>query len=272
MYQKLNLSVIQKIFFISLFLSASLNIKAQTGGLSASKLATLCAGTVPAKTIEFEPAFAVFFSDKMWNKSRKLEPVFAQSDSIAINSAFGFRFTYGFFENFEAGISLPVNFESFSLGIKYKLPWKVKMFNLGLLAGVNMNLGNKRVYGKIKFVNQHLSFPLGIVLSYHNGKKFGFDTDVQYQFSANNKINDLFINADIGYYITENIQPVIGLNYVSNNFKENKLCSDLMIINPGITIENAKNFILVISFPYGILGKNVMKPNGISFALTVLIL
>ncbi len=79
----------KKTLFITLFITISYFSYSQIGGISASKLVTLCTTTVPENTIEFEPAFSSSFSNKVWTSDGSVATFL--TDSIAIESDFGFR-------------------------------------------------------------------------------------------------------------------------------------------------------------------------------------
>ena len=108
-----------KIPLLLFFLFLGVDLSAQIGGLSASKLDAFCAGIVNKNKIEFEPAFYHFSGNKYWNNKRHLENRFNTPDSIWNVSGMQFRFTYGLFDRLEVGVSLPVNASVTSWGIKY---------------------------------------------------------------------------------------------------------------------------------------------------------
>jgi hypothetical protein len=58
---------------------------------------------------------------------------------------------------------------------------------------------------------------------------------------------------------------------MQSNYNTNDYNSYRLTINPGLTIEQAKNFILVLNFPYDTIGKNTNKSIGIAMALTIMI-
>jgi hypothetical protein len=258
-----------KKIIIFLFVLSFNIVNAQVGGLSASKLFTLCSETVSKSAIEFEPSFAFSTSRYSWNDSYKMTDNFSNSDSISVSSAMAFRFSYGLTNNIELGVSVYNGVSLASWGLKYKFYKKEKTL-FAFIIGVNTVLGN-RTYDIYNLSNSN-SIATGFILSKKFSEKLSFDADVQYQRCFSDKIirhQDIFINTDFGYYIFDGVQLVMGLNYFINDgfFRQ----SSLFILNPGLTIEKAKNFILVFQVPYSIIGRNTEKSVGFALALTILI-
>jgi len=79
---------------------------------------------------------------------------------------------------------------------------------------------------------------------------------------------DYFINTDLGYYIINKIQLVSGFNF---SFTDGDITQYQLIFNPGVTIEKANNFILVMQLPYAVSGKNAYQSSGFGMALTIMI-
>jgi len=262
----------KKILFISLLLTISYFSYSQIGGISASKLVTLCTTTVPENTLEFEPAFSSSFSNKTWTSNGTL--VTYLSDSIATESDFGFRFSYGVIKNLEIGIALPIDVSTISYGMKYKLPFDNKI-SVGLLTGFNFPLGNQINSKKVYTFENTYSYVGGLVTTYEFSNKFSIDADVQYQKYFQNILekhqNDLFLNMDIGYFVLDGIQLVTGLNYFQTNFENSDMNMSLLNLNLGITLERAENFIIVVNSPINLMGQNLLKTNGFGFALTIMI-
>ncbi|MCF6242429.1 MAG: transporter [Bacteroidales bacterium] len=264
-----------KTIIIILILIVSNLTQAQVGGLSASKLAALCVETVPNKSIEFEPAIGFNFSGKAWNKSGSIVSVFPGNDSMIVDSYMGFRLTYGIFKNMEAGLAFPVSMGSVQLGVKYKLPFEYEQLKLGLLAGGNFLTGNRVITKKGNSINNTGSFVTGIIVSYQLTRKLGMDFNLQYQHLTRNVIenhnHDILLNTDIGYFINNDLQFVMGINYIRSDYNVDDFDFYKLTLNPGLTIESAKNFILVVNFPFDTFGKNSTKFMEISLALTIML-
>ncbi len=261
------------IFSLSLFLIIN-NIYSQVGGLSASKLGTLCSEAVPAQAIEFEPLFAYASTTKFFDENGDIQNLFATSDSTQFFSASGFRFSYGLFKDFEIGVSLPVDVSMVSFGAKYKLPIGEKL-TFGLLAGYNSVVGNTIYVRRSALHESTSSLVGGLIMTYEASDKFSMDFNAQYQkhlhITTEGHDQGLFISSDFGYYAIENVNFIIGMHYNFKKYDTFENNSHLFTINPGIAIEKAKNFILVLNVPIDLLGKNEFKTVGFGLALTIIL-
>ncbi|MBT6688052.1 MAG: hypothetical protein HN704_09535 [Bacteroidetes bacterium] len=262
-------------FILLLSIISSISISySQVGGLSASKLGTLCADVVPVQTIEFEPFFEFSSTSNIFDNNGEKKALFSTKDSIQFFSSMGFRFSYGLFKNFEIGVSLPVDVSTISFGAKYKLPFERK-FSAGLLAGYNTIIGNS-VYQKKKSIYAETPAMIaGIITTYEFSDKFSFDFNAQFHKHIYTIIGGhnygYSLSSDFGYYIIEDVNFIIGANYSQNKFDDIGNDSYLLTINPGIAIEKAKNFILVLNTPLSLLGKNEYKTSGFGLALTIML-
>ena len=72
----------------------------------------------------------------------------------------------------------------------------------------------------------------------------------------------------MGYYVVDKIQLVSGLNF---SLSDGDTPQYQLVFNPGITVEKANNFILVMQLPYTALGKNTCQRFGFGMALTIMI-
>lgn len=269
----------QSLFIITIFviiiLQFSTQVSAQAiGGLSASKLNTLTAQEVGQGNIEFEPYFGYAATRHYFDHNRKVHKLFMNNDSIQKFSAFGFRFTYGIMKNMEIGISLPVDVSEVKFGLKYQLP-RLGKLQWALLAGYNNITGNQAYSRRNACHESTPSVIGGLILSYPISKKWSIDFDAQYQkhtaSTIDNHSQGLYLNSDVGYYLLENINFIVGLNYNCQNFDTAENNSELFTINTGVAIERAKNFILVINAPFDIMGKNEYRTKGFGMALTILL-
>jgi len=262
-----------KIFtFILIFLTISTYNFAQVGGISASKLGSITSTTVAPTKIEFEPSFAVSYTKKAWDKEGKEYSLFASSDSTLIESGMAFRMSYGLFENMEVGIIFPSSVEALSLGAKFKLPLD-NNFKAALIAGINTPLGNTLLDKKNKTMDNTIAAVGGVVLSYKFTDKFSLDFNTQYQkFTkevAEEHKGDAFVSCDLGYFVLEKVQACLGVYYDNTTFSNKDYNSSVFRINTGVTIERAKNFILILNAPFYISGKNAYKSTGFGVALTI---
>jgi len=261
----------------SLLLFFVINISisyAQIGGLSASKLGTLCTSTVPEGTIEFEPFFNYATSTKIFDSDGKIQSLFASADSTMKFSASGLRFSYGLMKNMELGVSLPIDVSEIRFGAKYKLPMQGKL-SMGLLAGYHTIVGNQ-IYNRKNAIHESApSVFAGLVMTYEFNPRLSVDFDAQYQKHTHNTIEGhnqgIYLNSDIGYYFLEKIDFIIGLNFNYQCYDARSNDSYLLTLNTGVAIKRAKNFILVLNAPFDILGKNEFQTKGFGLALTILL-
>ncbi len=249
-------------------------VHSQVGGLSASKLGTYCVETVPVHTIEFEPAFSFASTTSYFDKDGNLQDIFMSDDSIQHFASTGFRFSYGLFKNLEIGVTIPIDISTLSFGVKYKLPIDTKV-EFGLMAGYNGIYGND-VYVKRNTVHESTSaYAFGGILTFPFSDKLSVDFNAQYQIhineTANNHKDGIFLSSDIGYYLFENVNFISGFSYSFRNNDDAEEKSYLFTLNPGIAIEKAERFILVLNSPIDLLGKNEYKTTGFGLALTILL-
>lgn len=263
------------IFILIIVSSLGIRASAQVGGISASKLATICTETVQYKSIEFEPMFAVSYTNQSWDGEGKLHSLFSSPDSTMVTSEFGFRFSYGAFKNLEIGVAAPADMSGLSLGTKFRLSLGEK-YCCALLAGLNLPLGNKVFSKNTHYSDVTPSVAAGLVFSLNLiEEKLCIDFDAQYQKYVkeleDRHLGDIFLNSDIGYFVTENIQLVAGINYSETRFEQSLNNCSLLTLNTGITLECAENFILVLNAPFDLIGKNNYKSKGFGMALTIII-
>jgi len=261
------------ILLLILFVSTN-SLYAQVGGLSASKLGTYCTETVPAQNIEFEPFFSYAATNHYFDKNGNIQDLFETEDSVQFFSSFGFRFSYGLFKDFEIGVVTPIDISRVSFGAKYKLPFGNKL-TYGVMFGYNSVIGNA-VYVKRNAAHESTSaFAGGIIMTYEANSRFGLDINAQYQKHINTTVDGhsegVYASMDMGYYLIQDVSFILGMNYFYKKYDTHENNSNLFTLSPGITIEKAKNFILVISAPLDVMGKNEYKTSGFSLALTILL-
>ena len=262
----------KKIVFLACLISAVVwQINAQVGGLSASKLATLNTDYVPSRKIEFEPSCYFLRSANSWNENGGKTNKFQNSDSTEYFSSAGLRFTYGLLKHGEVGGFVPMDMSAVSLGAKINLLEKDD-YGIAVVAGINLNKTSGLFPRNSANPDEANLYAGGLVGTYNFSEKFSLDADLQLQRSFDKKLsnyNDLFADADIGYFVVEGLQLVLGMNY--NYSRVDDQTSQALIINPGFTNEWAKTFIAVLSFPVTVYGKNTDSFAGVTFALTILL-
>ncbi len=256
--------------FILILVVLSYEGHAQIGGISNSKLVVLATGAIAHKTVEFEPALGFGWSNKAWNQDGELVNLYTTEDSAMVSSDFGFRLTYGLFKGFEIGVSLPTDISSTSWGAKYQF-FSHQSLSAAAFFGANIPLGNKTYDKSLNLPGHTTSLVGGFVLGYRASDKLSFDVDGQYQGylknTANNHINDLFVNAEAGYYMNEGLQLCGGVSYGGTNY-ESIYDSKLWTLNLGGTVETGKGFVLIINVPVDLAGENNNRFRGFSLAAT----
>ncbi len=234
------------LFFVLLIISyVSL---AQIGGLSASKLNTLSATVVGTGKLEFEPSFSV-------ERDIFLVHTNVYDRDTALHKSFNFRFTYGAIPNLELGFYMPVSMNDVALGVKYKVFTRQKVL-ISVIGGTNLAMDTT------VSVN---NFGGGLVTSLRYTEAFSSDMELVYLHNnLEPKVSGVFFNMDHGLYIGK-IQYVIGFN--SMIVPANMQLSQVWI-TPGVTIENAQQFLIVITYNYSLL-KTDIRSQGLSFAFTI---
>jgi hypothetical protein len=249
-------------------------INAQVGGISASKVGTFCAGTVPEKDLEFEPSFNLSRATKQWDANYKLVDKFSSPDSAEIGSGFAIRCTYGFTQKFEMGISVPSDVSGASLGAKFKT-WSNDNSGFSVIAGINVPTGNRVSSNKSNSLDEIGTFAGGFVFSHKFSEKLLWDIHLQGQKllrnAGVNNHTDVFISTDCGFYPKEQIQLIGGMGYYTNIFEDSSLNSGMLEIHPGVSYETGENFLIVASSSIGLLGKNETQSWGLNLAFTMTI-
>jgi hypothetical protein len=249
-------------------------LSAQVTGVAASKLGAYNAESIGARNFEFEPAFFLGYVARTWNTDRIVQPVYENTDTADLTLDAGFRFTYGIGSRLEAGCYLPMDLSSLSLASKFLFLASDK-YDLSGILGINiLGLGEARPR-QMRSYEQSTLLAGGIAFSWQGNDKFSLDANAQVQKTLAPTFGDhrydLFLTADAGYYIKPGIQFIAELNYSASNFYETSLSNDCLILNTGLTIETAENFIIVLNTPLPLLGKNTDIQYGLGFALTVML-
>ena len=246
----------KKLFTIAVISFLTINIYAQIGGLSASKLATICTSTVPTSTIEFEPSINISGATNKWNSNYSSSSL----DTSILSNEFGFRFTYGLFDKIETGFALPIDVSRIQWGLKYNFFNKNKL-SFGSIVGLNLDFSNQTILTE---------GGVGLVSTYQYNENLSTDFDVHLlkTFPANNEntMKSFFVGLDNGLYVGD-IQYIIGVNYQYAEF--DNVVSQNLYLSPGITVETAENFLCVFSLPLSVYGKNDYQFVNFSFALTI---
>jgi len=260
----------KRIYLISIVILFVINVNAQVAGTSASKLNAVCVDVVDDKKIEFEPGFYHSSTNQFWDSDSKLTNQFG-NDSINHVSTMFMRVTYGLFDKIELGLVVPIDMSAIDFGMRYVISQKEK-WGFAAIAGVNAPLGNAIVIKDKHTMLNTAQIGLGGVVSYNPSENFSIDFNTGYgkYFDQNNIDYLTYLSADAGYYFfSHTFQVVAGFGY--KNFKHIKTTDDqfLMTFYPGITVETGKRYILVLTSPIDVYGKNIIKTFNLGFALTI---
>ncbi len=260
--------MLKKVYLFLIIIGLSTQVFAQISGISVSKIAAICAGTVPNKGIEFEPAFEVNrvygYYDLDW-----LNNVRYSGDTVMQSSGMGFRFSYGLLENLEIGVSLPSDVSELGFGAKYQLPFGEKS-KFAILAGADKTISNSFFNVKYDY-RPVISF--GAAYSLEVTDKFSIDANLQaakdladYAYTPEDKF---YAVTDFGYYVTEGFQIALAAEYlyISDSVFKNRA----LTLTPGFTVERAENFSLLIGAPFSVWGERTEKSYGFFTALTIMI-
>ena len=112
-------------------------------------------------------------------------------------------------------------------------------------------------------------------MTYEVSDKFSMDFNAQYQkhvdITAEGHNQGVFISSDFGYYAIEDVNFIMGMQYNFKEYDAYENNSHLFTLNPGIAIEKAENFILVLNVPIDLFGKNEYQTVGFGLALTIIL-
>lgn len=244
----------------------------QVGGLSASKLNTLCTDPVPKNKMEFEPSFSFSRAKKQWDESRNKEYLFSSPDSTIHETGLGLRFTYGIIKNMEIGISVPTDLSSYSFGAKYRFAGNDHI-SVASILGTTINCSHHGFDSKQPSDDERTTIAGGAVLTIQFNDELGIDLDAQLQKPIRTTLDGYhtgyYLNMDVGYKVIKTLQLVAGLNYNQSYYEDMLQNNQALILNTGVTIEAAEQFILVIYSPVPLFGLNQIVPYGFGFALTI---
>lgn len=259
------------LLFVGFLVTISNSVFAQVGGLSNSKLGSYCAGVIGDKTVEFEPSFYYFESKKNWDDDGNLEDIFGSADSSRHNTGLGFRITYGLWDRLEIGTNISTDLEMSSWGARF-LIYSKKKIGVAVIAGANIPFGNKVVSNSVRLADNITSVGGGGVFTAKFSENFSIDASAQYmafiKTTNDNHHGSFYFNTDIGYYVFKHqLQIIAGLGYQQSNYDQ--FTSSVFTINPGVTVETGKNYVIVINAPFDIYGRNAIKNAGILLALTL---
>jgi hypothetical protein len=260
----------QYIFLFLIFLS--LNLSAQVAGISASKLATYDAVVIPKYTLEVEPSFTYLYSRHWFNVDSHSVPYTLSQDSSLLMKDFFMRFTYGVGKGLEMGAFINGNLGCYSFGAKWRLLQNTKS-GLVMLLGTNFSDQSNKVYRNSGFYGKTLSLAGGFAYTRNFNPRLSWDVDIQAQhtlLAGATLSNNYFLDTEMGYYVFDHrLQLAGGFSFNYNHHFDDNMTTYRLTLNPGVTIETGKSYILVLYFPVDVIGKSVENAYGFSLAFTL---
>jgi hypothetical protein len=257
--------------FLLAFVIIGLQVTAQIGGLSGSKLNSLCVDPVNRNQFEFEPGFSCATSKKFWNNAGEPVKTFHDDDSLITESGLRFRFTYGVTDKMEIGVTIPGDMTMSSWGIKYALVNKEKSA-LAITCGINYPFGNG-IKNK-KDDESAIQVGLGAIYTWSPTDVLSVDFSAQgavyFSEPESTANNYLSISADAGYYFFDGaLQLAGGLGFQQYYYDTMK--QYVLTLYPGVTIETGKDFVITIIHSVDLLGRNIEKQHitDLSFTFTI---
>jgi hypothetical protein len=247
-------------------------VSAQIGGISGSKLRSYCVDVVDHHKIEFEPAFYYGQSRRNWNDDSKLEDTFLTSDSINHYSGVAMRFTYGLFDRLEIGISVPMDMKTTYFGAKVVL-FQEQKIGFGLIGGLNVPMSEGLYNRGVRTEDNTVQAGFGGVFSYQTSDNFSIDVNLEYDHflkkPTSTKTGTIYSSLDAGYYVFHHQLQLIGTVSYEYSHVENGFTQERLTTYAGITVETGKSYIIVLSVPFDLYGRNVNKSVGLYMALTL---
>lgn len=255
---------------IALYYSTIFILTAQIGGLSGSKLVSLCVDVVDHHKLEFEPLVGFSSTNQFWNSSGKLKRSFSTLDSVSYSSELSFRITYGLFNSMEIGVAFPADGSYSNWGIRYILADN-DAISFAIIAGLNIPTSNDVHNSKIYTENNTNQYGIGGVSTAEINENFSVDATIQYNYYSNtleNSLSSLFsISTDAGHYFYDKqLQVIAAINYQKYN---SDLGAYLFTFTPGVTVETGDSYIIILYSSFDIMGENIEKSNTVGLGLTL---
>jgi hypothetical protein len=264
----------KKIILLILLSWLGSQIYAQIGGISGSKLRSYCVDVVDHHKVEFEPSFYYGQSRLHWNDDSKLEDTFSTTDSINRYSGLGMRFTYGLFDRFEIGVSVPMDMKTGSFGARFVVHQN-KNIGFALIGGLNVPMGEGNYNRGYRTEDNTLQAGFGGVFSFQKGENFSLDVNIEYDHflkePTSTKTGTIYTSIDAGYYLFDHQLQLIGSVGLEHSHLNSGLNQTRLMIYPGVTIETGKRYIIVLAAPFDVYGRNINKTVGFLLALTLTI-
>ena len=165
-----------QLIILSLF---TISLSAQVGGISGSKLTSVCVDVVDHHKIEFEPSFYHVRSSQTWDDDGHLDDIFGSSDSSNRNTGINFRMTYGLWDKLEIGGTISTDLQMSNWGLRY-IVYDKKKLGFAVVAGANIPFGNKPIDKSIRLEDNLASVGGGAVMSAAFTDNLSLDVNAQY--------------------------------------------------------------------------------------------
>ena len=259
--------MLKAFYLASFFLFVSIHLcMGQIAGLTGSKISAYSNDFLARGAGELEPNLGGTWTSGFWDDNGD----FLASDTTNINSYLQWRASFALTDKIEVAFQAPSDFSSLGLGAKMFLFGNEKS-SLGIMAGWNLVLGNRNSI-KNKAALENLSTGgLGLIFSHTFDEKSSIDFNIQNQFYftqiENETFSTNFINAEYGYYATDNLYLVLGAGYQFGKIGPQTQSNNFMVI-PGFLLQFAENYDAVFNISYTLAGKNAGKALGFNFSLT----
>jgi hypothetical protein len=148
-----------------------------------------------------------------------------------------------------------------------------KNYGLAAMAGFNVPMGQGVFKRGYRTTDDAMQLGIGGIFSYQKGENFSFDYNLEYdnflKETTSTKNGTIYTSFDAGYYIfNHQLQLISSIGYEYSNMGSGMNQSRLTIY-PGVTVETGKHYIIVISAPFDVYGRNVNKTAAFAFALTL---
>ncbi len=253
--------VIRKVTFGFISLLFTLQIQAQIGGIAGTKINSFNGLAISKGALEFEPTLTHSRSNGQWDDNGDYSK---NQDLTTLNTQLQWRFSYGIFENIGVGATIDNQLSYASIGARYSAFDKEK-WSLSLLTGANTSLGNSIFPSDIFKVQWAMGFGSTFII---NGQS---DVDFSYLITTGNNNISIghFPTIEYGYRTKKNIVWIAGVGYQYTNVFQSS--QSKWTFYPGVSIESANNFVLVLSIPIDYLGRNMAKTRTVNMTITALL-
>lgn len=254
--------------FLLIILILPATLVAQISGIGGTKLNAISWNPLPVHTAEFEPTFGIAHTKTFWNDDG--EPT--ENNQTTVSSSISWRVTYTPAPKLEFGLSAPSDLSTGSISSKYVILDK-SVLKLGVMTGLNLALGNRTFPTNSPGPDDVSTYGVGLITSLDFDEKNSIDFNVQYQDFFDDLNGTLygtsFINMEYGYRtFNDKVLLVLGWGYQHSSIGDTS--ENVMSLYPGISIEAAKRFAVVLNTSHDLFGRNMSKSFGFNLAFTTI--